>query len=99
MALCSEEQSNDGRARIESARSDKSGAAVTRKPFGSSRHGILGPKHTGTGCNDRAVCKILSGKSLDVLEAVTVRRSVKFHHNAIESARVTKNDADSAGHV
>jgi hypothetical protein len=41
----------------------------------------------------------LSGKSLEVLEAVTVRRSVKFHHNAIESARVTKNDADSAGHV
>ena len=42
MALCSEEQSNDGHgARIERARSDKSGAAVTRKPFGSSRHASL----------------------------------------------------------
>jgi hypothetical protein len=50
-------------------------------------------------CNDRAVCKVLSGKRLEDLEAVKVRRSVKFHHTAIESARVTRNDAESAGHL
>jgi hypothetical protein len=72
-----------------------------RLPEICSTLGVMHPwsKAHGYGCNDRAVCKTLSGKRLEVLEAVTVRRSVKFHHNAIESARVTKNDADSAGHV
>ena len=44
------------------------------------------------GCNDRAVCKVLNVKSLEILEAVKVRRSVKFHHDTIESVRVTKSD-------
>ena len=72
-----------------------------RSPESRSGLRVMHPwsKAHGYGCNDRAVCKTLSGKSLEVLEAVTARRSVKFHHNAIESARVTKNDADSAGHV
>jgi hypothetical protein len=71
-----------------------------RLPEICSTLGVMHPwsKAHAYGCNDRAVCKVLNVKSLEILEAVKVRRSVKFHHNAVESARVTKNDAESAGH-
>jgi hypothetical protein len=53
-------------------------------PFGSGHRARL-VRLTRAKCNDRAISKVLIGKSLDAVSVVKVHRSVKFHHNTIES--------------